>query len=695
MSNISKSRKTVKISSKIIVSIIALNLVLLIIVGGSVGLLVNNNVGEQSREYALSQVAAYSNEFDQEIRKVESAVQMAAAEMESVFDKEAALNNPNYLEELRQEYLPIYENILVKNEKFPSLYFYNNAAYFGQEMNVYYYREADGSLGLYDYFGMEWYTEGDSEWFHTVMKDGAALWTTPYDWDGSILSSYVYPIIIDDIVIGLVGMDIYLDAFAEELGKAELFDSGYFYLMIENGDLLIHPTFGWKEDGTAANLLEQGDYQELLAELNNNESGVTSYMRHDDRGVIAAYTHLYNGWILSTSIPKSEVMAILETIIKIIIIVAVVGISISSVIAYFIGKSISKPILQVVEATNKIKLGDFTTKVQTKSNDETKILAIALNDMTESVQELIGETKIVSIDMLDSASNLAAMSEEATATVAQVADVVNEISSGAQNSATEAENGANVAKVIDESFTILMENSQTMAENAGSVISMNLSGLESLNELKEKSEISKKSNAKIEETINNLDNKVNSITEIISTISSISDQTNLLALNASIEAARAGDAGRGFAVVADEIRKLAEDSSNSAEEISKIVNSIQDESKVTVNAMQELEQISNEQNEAVGNVSESFNMIFEAVEKITSEINDVTVRLKALDATKNELVEVTGNISAVSEETAASTEQVSVSMSDQSKAIDEVSRSADHLNELSVTLNEHIKVFKI
>ncbi len=360
-----------------------------------------------------------------------------------------------------------------------------------------------------------------------------------------------------------------------------------------------------------------------------------------------------------------------------------------------IGRSISRPIIHVVNAANRMRNGDFTVKVQIKSKDETKLLADSINEMAEHIQDLISDTKGVSKEMVDSASTLASLAEETNATVEQVASTISEISRGTQNAAGESEKGARAVHTMNEKFANLLKNSNIMQKNADIAIERNKTGIEALTTLRHHSDISKKSNEKIAKAVRQLESKTNAITDIITTITSIAEQTNLLALNASIEAARAGEAGKGFAVVADEIRKLAEDSSQATDEIKTIVLNIQKDSKETVHVMDEVNQISIEQRKAVSNAGESFQMIFKAVENITDEIESITRELVVLDKHKEEIVELTNTISAVSEESASATEEVNASMTNQTEGIEEVAKNAQLLNELAIKLSEHIEVFKV
>ncbi len=172
---------------------------------------------------------------------------------------------------------------------------------------------------------------------------------------------------------------------------------------------------------------------------------------------------------------------------------------------FFIGRTISKPIYTIVEATEKISEGDLTVQVQLKSNDETSLLASALNKMSGEIKTLIREAKNVGEQMIFTATDLAAMSEETNATVEEVATTIDEIAKGTNETAAEAESGARIAGIIDEKFDVLIEKSKMMGENATEVISINETGLNTLGILNDKSKIVEASNANVVKSVGSLE----------------------------------------------------------------------------------------------------------------------------------------------------------------------------------------------
>lgn len=679
-----------KISTKIMASILLVNIISLIIIGGIVSFLVTDQVGGESKKAAETQISQSVNQYEQYFSNIESAVGVIVNDIKADVDVNQALRNKAYLQEYKVELANRLKEIGENTDLSRSIYVYFNTLKFDQEVDAWLLKQDDGSYELQDSFGYDYYLEYHS-WYSEPIDNNQTLWTFPYESStGGIITSYVTPIIVDGEAIAMVGMDLYLDDVAKMLSETVLFESGYLYLMHPDGRMLVHQNIPFGE-----NLLDQGDYQALLDKMNAETTGFTKYKRNDGVNVIAAYGHLNNGWIVASSIPEKEVMSVVYALIIMMVIAIAISALVAIVVSIVMGRSITRPIKKIVESIEKIKNGDFTTIVEVSSKDETKLLADGLNDMSSSVKDLITETKHVSKDMVDAAANLAAMSEETNATVDQVAMTIQEIAKGTQETAGDAETGAEVAADINSQFVKLMENSDAMKENADIAMEMNKTGLNALSSLKEKSDMANSSNVKVKDAVDNLDMKASTITDIIQTITSIAEQTNLLALNASIEAARAGEAGRGFAVVADEIRKLAESSSEAADEIRNIIVDIQSVSKETVSVMNEVTDMNEQQNAALVDVNASFDKIFNSVEGISKQIETVTEELESLDSSKNNLVTAVNNISAISEETAAATEEVEISMDEQTNAVEQVALSAERLNELSSELNRKIDYFKV
>lgn len=206
---------------------------------------------------------------------------------------------------------------------------------------------------------------------------------------------------------------------------------------------------------------------------------------------------------------------------------------------------------------------------------------------------------------------------------------------------------------INENTDAALEQMGKMLENSTRTTENITTGMNLVSELGNQAAILKEASTKTAESTRKLTVKVDDVREIISVIAGISSQTNLLALNASIEAARAGEAGKGFAVVAEEIRTLSEETQKATNQISAIINELNEEAQVTNENVENTIACVTRQNEMVDTSMQEFSQISDDVAVLVQEIHEIETCVKDVVTNTNVISESITNLSATSEEVAA------------------------------------------
>ena len=483
-------------------------------------------------------------------------------------------------------------------------------------------------------------------------------------------------------------------------------DNGYAYLVNQNGVIVAHPNREYVMEQFNPIEVSKTDeafkeHAKSLEKILQNGTGTGTY-RYMGKDMYVAYDIIPGtNWVLINTAFQDEIYSrvrALTIFLGILIGLVLVGAVLLSIV---IGRSIARPIKIV---TNQLEVQsnlDFTVnndplleRIKTRK-DEIGLMLLSMDKMREGVSTFIYKA-------LEATEQVAASSEELTATTQQsalageeVARTIQDIAKGASEQAQDTEN---TAVTIDELGTLLDHDESLVGLLNDSIVIIDQEkneGFAIISQLIEKTELNTHASNDVYNIILNNDESANKIQTASDMIQSIADQTNLLALNAAIEAARAGDAGRGFAVVAEEIRKLAEQSNTFTNDIKSIIQELKEKSNHAVKTMTNVKGIVEEQSKSVEETELKFNAIADAIQNAQEIIGNLNDSVKKMTEKKNAIIGLTQNLSAISQANAAGTEQASAAMEEQAATIEEIAHSSESLATIAEDLRHVVNQFKV
>ena len=369
--------------------------------------------------------------------------------------------------------------------------------------------------------------------------------------------------------IAFVGIDFTesLAALKKQIREIRIGDSGYAYILeagAQPGLVVVHPSLEGKSMFDA----RASDGRQFVQEMVAAKSGLIRYSSSDSahqsspRDKLAAYdTFPRWNWLVVSSGFRDELTRDARFVsaalgIACVLITILIGLCVSLMIR----RMLSRPLQEAVEAFKRMAQGDLRVRMKARSEDEIGQMMQACGQMCDALREMVGKTQQGMHVILQEAGhlqqvadNVAIGSQEQSDGAAALAASIEELSVGIEQMAGHSQD---THRIVEVSHRISAQGSAVIAE---AVTAMN----EIARTVHVSSQVTAQLGAKTEE-----------IAKVVTVIREIAEQTNLLALNAAIEAARAGEQGRGFAVVADEVRKLAERTRLSTQEIATTIANI-------------------------------------------------------------------------------------------------------------------------
>ncbi|MBP7175169.1 MAG: methyl-accepting chemotaxis protein [Thermoclostridium sp.] len=499
---------------------------------------------------------------------------------------------------------------------------------------------------------------------------------------------------------GVIQSNVVVKALENTIGTVKIEESGYAWLMSGSGNIIFHQYWqligkNYKESANHETKMKAFDEGVLVQDI-----GFMQYLEDDGMEMVGAYATVpTTGWKVVVTAPSKEVYQQYNNSNLVAIILIAAAAMIVAMISILIANRISKPIKIAADHLNTLAKADFTIDLPDdfmNRNDEIGILMKSVTVMKKSIRtvinDVISETVNVKENILISSDNIAELSHriaEVSATTEQISDMTHETAATTQemnatsseiegavvNIARKAQSGSVLVGVISKRAQDLKENAVN-SQNAAHDIRNDID-----------SEMKKALiQSKAVEKINVLTNSILQITE----------QTNLLSLNAAIEAARAGEAGKGFAVVAGEVRKLAENSKNTANKIQdvirEVITSVGNLASSSEKALNFIDTKVISDYETMVGIGEQY---YNDAASIQELVTDFSVTSEQLLASIQIMVKAINEVAASNSEEANGTQNISEKALDVMKRATDVSNLMMSARQSSETLAASVSRFKV
>ncbi len=491
--------------------------------------------------------------------------------------------------------------------------------------------------------------------------------------------------------IGYIFFDINYDYVKTTMEAVDMGDNSIIAIVAPDGGEIITSNTQVFEEGKKY-ISEESFYTEALE---SSETNGNKYVKFNNKRHLFIYSKTSDGFMVCALIPRSEILAQANTIMYVSVFMVVLAFVVAIAIGGYLAYNISTSINHIMNKLELAASGDLTITINDKGRDEFSVLGRSTNGMIRNVKGLIEKTKNVSGRVDASVGIVTDSAKELLKATKEITHAIEEIERGVVQQAEDSEDCLRQMDNLSDKINVVSENSDKIAKIADETTEIVDSGINSIAELKENAESTVEITHDVIEEILKLKESSKAIGNIVGAINEISEQTNLLSLNASIEAARAGEAGRGFAVVADEIRKLAEQSMDSANEIRNIVDDINHKTNDTVNIARKAEDVVEVQGKSLENAEKVFGDIQLQFNNLVNNLEQITSGIEIITDAKAQTIDAIQNISAVSQQTAAASEEVTETANRQLEQVEGLNKASEDLTVNSNDLSQAIDLFKI
>lgn len=518
---------------------------------------------------------------------------------------------------------------------------------------------------------------------------------------GAQVISMYYPVNDKDgQPIGYVGAAIFAENLRDTLNELSNKQEGSSYMLLDAaaGSYIFCP-----DDEMIGTAIEDQDVMTMIEMVKKSQDKEASFEYMDTasgRKMISAIYYIEErDWVLIALSDWEIAFASVHALTSMLAILCVVVLVVISLAVWGCVYVISRDISGEAAIIQGIGTLDFTGRQKLETycgrKDEVGMIADATKVLVDAIYQVVVELQEKSRELQKTAGEMNENSAFTFDTVKTVESAIQEIALGAGNQASETGNASESVVHIGNQIAETKDKSSTLYGVAEKISNSSEDAIKTLQTLADINEQAKAAVEKINEQTLTTNESVLKIRDAAQLITSIAEETNLLSLNASIEAARAGEQGSGFAVVAGQIKKLAEQSNDSAKYIDSVIDVLLQESSEAVQIMDDVRKIMKQQNERLDDTENCFREVTQNVEVTQREIVSITQNISGMDEERIGVVDVVQNLTAIAEENAAGAEESLASTEMVNSMVKKVADAAKELAELADVIERNISIFKV
>ncbi|WP_458415339.1 methyl-accepting chemotaxis protein [Schinkia sp. CFF1] len=434
----------------------------------------------------------------------------------------------------------------------------------------------------------------------------------------------------------------------------------------------------------------------LVNKINKMDNGVFHYhLAGEDYTIsVQKINEISGNYVLL--VPTQSFLGPVNQMHTFMIALVIVSLLISTFLIILFVRSITKPLKKLQETMRDVREGNLNKTSSVKTTiPEIISLNKSFNMMVDQMRSVIHELNQTTTELESTGEHLSHSSKEALVFSHKLIQDINVVKTAAEQTAISSENSVDEFNNIKDKIELLISNMDKVSISSEDMNHSAQGGEQNMKELIETINLFEADFEYMTETIKQVKSHSFSIANLVGLIQGVADQTKLLSLNAAIEAARAGEAGKGFAVVANEVRKLAEQSTTAAEEITQSISNMEE---VTLQATHEFDRILLKIKETltIASLSKvSFDELMNEISTVIVKIENMQGELTDLQKILPELEQTTIGIVSVSQETLSSSEQMLATSDGQMNQMERTHQIGLLLKDLSYSLSSKTKRFNV